>query len=371
VRARRSLAFASAALLGLAACQLLVGVEDEPGARRPDASSADAAEAAVETDRCVKHHPPPPPNDTSSVDADVAPLVFAIRTFRGRPRGQPLLGYDLDDRCTGDPTSLSSESPCEPPNRREPLADEDGGIDNALGTAVAGFAALSDAGDPFGAAATKNIDVGKSTNLISVFEYDGQANDGHVVAQIELAAGLLSTGCGDGGTQNGPRWDGCDTWARAPGLIPGRTGVTRQYDGYVTDGVLVIRGEEMNIGLLVGEITIYDAVLTAEVERAEGKTTLKNGIIAGRAAAVDVVSAVQYVDFDHVVVCNNPASFELARTTICRSRDLPLRRYDDGHGVACEAVSFAMGFDAEIALAGEVREMPPPPSCPPRDAGCE
>jgi hypothetical protein len=44
---------------------------------------------------------------------------------------------------------------------------------------------------------------------------------------------------------------------------------------------------------------------------------------------------------------------------------------DDGQRTACDAVSFALGFDAELALAGEARPIPAQPECPPREAGCE
>jgi hypothetical protein len=57
------------------------------------------------------------------------------------------------------------------------------------------------------------------------------------------------------------------------------------------------------------------------------------------------------------------------RVNICASIDLPLHSADDGANTSCNAVSFALGFDADPALIGE--DVPVTPRvCPDLDASC-
>lgn len=372
---RRAFAFGFLTAASLAACQLIVGVKDEDGFLRPDAAAtADAVdEDAPADDPCKKYGPPPPP-EAGTVPADPGgqSSVFAVRKFYIRPRGSTIMGYDLDGRCTGSQGSTTSESPCRPPGKI--LADGDGGVDNALAALTDKFAIMSDAGDLLGDLANEQVDLGKATNIIGLFDYNGLPNDDDVSAQVAMGLGLSSTGCDDevlnddGGLT--PRWDGCDVWAHAPGqIIDGPQPVWQTAKGYVADGVLVVRTERMKLGLIYGEITAEDCVLTARIEGTEGAYRLVDGIFAGRVSAANVVEIVRLMDLNGVLVCKDEARFSLLRGMICGVRDLPLHRADDGRGLACEAVSFAFGFEAEKARLGNAGTFPTP-DCISQDVTC-
>lgn len=351
------------------ACQILVGIEDEIGVPRPDAGESIAADADdTPEDPCRKHHPPPPPSpDALPKNDSKQRLIFAIRSFSALPGGKPNIGYDLDGRCTGDPNSTTSDSPCKPPGDGN-VTDQDGGIDNALGKSFGSFSIVSDAEDPIAVAANRNIERGRFTNIIALSDYNGEANDDDVGSLLVMSYGLSWTGCNerkDSGTDDDPlepKWDGCDAWSYAPGFITRvPEPIWEVVSGYVTDNQLVVRGPRMKLGLLVGELEIHGAVLTARIERKEdGTFVLKDGIVAGRADASNVIAAVQYLEIEGEPICKlDDSRFELARSIICKARDLPLSPGDDGkEDQACNALSFAFGFEAELAELGEERDSP-------------
>jgi hypothetical protein len=374
VLGRRALVFGFVAIAVLAACQLIVGVEDEVGAARP-VSTEGGIDAGIE-DPCRKHHPPPEPSaDKLPPGAGASNYVFAIRRFYGRPNGR-LLGYDLDGRCTGNSTSTTSDSPCRPPkSAKGPVVDGDGGVDNALVASLDQVGIVTKVEDPLAAAANTNIDRGAFTNLIGLFGYNGQPNDDEIFSQVGTAVGLASTGCdGDGGT-DAPAWDGCDKWIHGPGSIVNSaaspTAVWKDLnEGYVMDDTLVVKAKRMPLGLIYGELMLRDATMTARITRADGGAVLlTDGIVAGRALATDVIRVVQHFYFESQLICQSPNLMTVLSSTVCAVRDVPLEPDDDGRDQPCDAVSFAFGFDAELAEVGLGGDLPDA-GCPEPDASC-
>ncbi len=371
MRARRHVVLASVALVALAACQLIVGVDDEAGVPRPVTTEAGSVDAGP-VDPCRKHVPPP----RSEVPApdDKLDLVFAVRQFVAQP-SQGTLGYDLDGRCTGIDGSTTADPPCVGPS---PSRDADGGVDNGIAKVLETFKVFSNTDDPVGQAATNNIAGGVFTNLIGVFGYNGQKNDPSVQVQVVVSVGLRSVGC-DGGTTDGggerlkPQWDGCDTWNHTPDAIKdGANPVWLQVrEGYVADDTLVVQIPESKIGIFIGEFAVYDGAMTARIERdANGRVIgLRNGVFAGRASASDMLRVVQFLNFNRTVVCEDPIAFQAIKDALCKGRDIPIHREDDGKGQRCDGVSVAFGFEADPARVG-IAEPVPDASCPVRDTSC-
>lgn len=281
------------------------------------------------------------------------------------------MGYDLDGRCTGNDASTTSDSPC----RRSgpPVIDADGGVDNALGASLDDFNFFGDSDDPLGEAANTNVDRGSFTNLVALFRYNGLANDGDVSVQIAASGALLSAGCDGGPREQGPQWDGCDLWSHSTDLIVDRQKDQRPFwqtkKGYVVDDVLVLVSDDAKIGLGFGEFAISGAILTARIERSDGGSLrLTDGVIAGRAKASAVIDAVRFLEFGGAI-CNDDVKFKLLRNTVCGACDLPARPADDGRGLECDAVSLALGFEAEKAEVGSKLPLPDA-SCPEQDLTC-
>src|SRR5262245_44345738 len=113
-------------MAALAGCQVIIGIHDETGVEpTPDAT--------IPPDPCVKALPPEPPDaapeDSGGELADE--ITFAIQTFVVVPSSSQPLGYDLDERCTGNPHSTTNAPPCRPSVSADPayVVDGDGGID--------------------------------------------------------------------------------------------------------------------------------------------------------------------------------------------------------------------------------------------------
>ena len=352
---RRGFFVAPLGALALAACQLLVGVTDPDSVARPDGG----AEHGGPVDRCAKRRPPARPLVTSEApDAGGGDYVFAVQRLSGTAPNT----YDLDDRCTGIDASTTADPPCS--TSGPPVLDEPGGGDNALGAGLKRLL-LQGSRDAVGERSTASIAAGRLTSLIGVFRYSGLPNDPEVRVQVVPSGGLESIGCeGEdaGSAPAGPRWDGCDRWTHTPGAITGRFWSATQ-PAYVVDDVLVFPArDEFKVAVLAGEAPVHGAVMTARIVRdAQGVVVgLTDGILAGRFAARDVLSASLGFEALGSPVCRTQLVVDALLETVCDARDVPLRPADDGKGLACDAVSFAFGFDAHVVTLGSERAMPAP-----------
>ena len=352
---RRVLALAAVLGSALVACQLLIGIEDE-GVNRP----ADAAtfDDAAEVDPCVKLHPPSKPVDVPP-NGESLDYSFAIRRFRVRPRGEPPLGFDLDDRCTGDLRSTTNDSPCRPTNEAK---DDDGGVDNAFGRIVDLLSLGFDGGtDVTGDAISDNVANGLFTQLVLLYDYNGTANDDAVrVALVESQ--LITGGCtpdADGGKPT-PKWDGCDTWGYLAGT-PTFGNQLATADGWVTDDVLVVKLGTIQFGLGIASFKLQEAILKARLVHDGGAVRLSEGVVAGRADVTSLFATAAHLSLNDKtdLICNNAPTLDFVRKATCDAPDLPHAKADDGTDEACDAVSFAIGFEAERAKIGAERPRAP------------
>jgi hypothetical protein len=357
------------------ACQLLVGVRDEVGtAADAGASSIDATAEPAETGpACPLLHPPLMPE--SSMGTDQPESVFAFQTLRIRPKDAPVLGYDLDERCTKD---VAQPQGCIAPGSPDnPPLDDEGGVDNAFGKVVDFFvgSAAGDAGtDPAAKPFNNDILAGRGTTVAFLAGYNGLADDDDVFFDFLRAAGPVTNGCEDAspGDAGRPSWDGCDVWSIAAedisgGAVPARP--LLRLRGYVRGGVMVVRYNDLTVPL--GDIGLHlvDAIVTARVSREDGALALRDGTIAGRAPAADLARAALRFTLTNIPVCTSEATSQAVITSVCGARDIRASTMGS-EGLPCDSVSVAVGFDA-LGIRDVVRgRIPTDAGCPEYDATC-
>ena len=328
---------------GLLACQLIVGVKDDDGAPRPDAAAPEAGEASAP---CVLHKAPEPPTNGGGMGKGglvyyaLERLVIAPAEDAG---AESVIGYDLDDRCTGLPTARS-DAPCVTPDGGGLVTDEDGGVDNSLRRIFGSLSLLSsDTSDPGAAFFNKAIRAGTRTVLIALGDYNGEPDDTEVNVALFASEGLLPARDG------GPVGDGLDEWTH--------TGVTQflpagpflPVTGYVTRSVLVTRRADLVVAFGGFLLTLHDASITATIDPS-GPGHLVNGTISGRAVADEVLAAAGQIPIENNYCL--VSSFTGIKSSICDHRDLV--HPDASPSETCDSVSVGIGFVAVRAVAKDV-----------------
>jgi hypothetical protein len=387
VTLRRRTFLGAALSLAVAGCALLVGIHDETGVvRKPDP--------------CVKHVPPGPSDASSDGPGPLDPsaeLVFAMRTVIGAPPDGGTFGYDLDGRCTGNPSSTTNTAPCALAGQA-PVQDGDGGIDNEFGALLPAIIPQGIFGDYFGPTVTRQIAEGAFTVLVYLKDYDGNANDPSVRAAVVLSDWLGANDCDASAPAPPdptadhvytPNWDGCDVWLYAKdsknvsstgGGDDGKplifsvatTTNTSEFDrAYVTDHVLVVMLTSLVIPIAAGTVaTLNDAIVTARIESVDGGLALRGGVITGRAPDTNMLTAVANVKIEGQPICDIDGAVDVLKAQGCPRRDLPASKALDGTDASCTALSFAFGFEAFPAVLGHNSVDELDAACPPQGVAC-
>ncbi len=365
------------AILGATAlaCQLIVGVKDDPGSKRLDSAPVsvlpDSSPDAAPSDRCAHSLPPPPPGTTDL--ADVAPFWLAFRTFVGIKRDDAgavvPIGYDLDGVCTGfeGPTVRDGGASCAS-NREFP--DQEGGVDNVFSETLRSLP--SNAGDKALAGFSEDIDRGLRTVLLYVEGYNGTPNDPEIKGRFVPVETTRTSLCDGGREVNlpdadhpAPRWEGCDTWDYEGTLIKksadgAAAPVEALIFGYVANGVLVldlrkIKKIDFRFGGLA--LSAADAIVTGRLSKTTvgGKPgyVMTDGVIAGRVEMTDVIKTARQFIYDGKSLCHNEVAFTLVKGFFCGARDIAETTGQDFvEGKRCTSMSLGLGFTAEQAGVG-------------------
>lgn len=365
--ARRFASFAAVVLgatFGWVACNTLLGIEEPELA--PPADTGAASETGAESGGCVPEHWPVAPTTDDPSDAGDVTFVSALKAIGlSLDPPAPPTGYDLDGVC-----SCPGPETCVRPSGAPQHCDDDKGRDVSLNRDVASYLLKTPGFSP------EDLNIGLERGayglLIQVGGYNGTPNDKQVEVSMFLSSGT--------GGDAGPGWDGGDRWDLDPtGLAGGFDGgppVSQFVDttAYVRDGVLVasrLNGLKITLGAAPAAVTLEatQGVMTAKVVRRGDTWALEGGVLAGRWPTNAMLKAVAPLPApgSAAPLCDsaNTVFYNIVKTAVCRAADLssnPTRDVD--RGAACDALSFAVRFDAEPAQFGKPR------SGPRLDGGC-
>jgi hypothetical protein len=415
MKLRRPLLFLAALALPALACQVLIGIDDHDfRTPEPEAASEAGVDAAPIIDKLCEHGVQPPERPEGGSEVREPDMIFAMRhaSLRGRDADGGAVGFDIDGVCTCDPRDHSSGEgrvSCTPP--ASPLraggCDEDGGIDDAVAYTFDVFAGVPGFSDST-AGIELSIACGRQTLLYVLKNYNGQANDIDIAVTAYESVGIHEPHDGgvevdgsvckvdeaafDAGAPYPAKFDGTDVWSTLAGNPP------TLISGWVRDFQLVLDGRISGGGgvlpLLFGTrvVTIGTPILVARlvpldekgqplavdsagrIQSPDGKASsfrLEHGVVSGRTSSSDVLSAagtirVSGAEPGKSELCNQPLPYCLLKGAVCSAVDTLRIPTQDFQGVACDALSMVLQFDAVMAKkSAKDREPEPPP-----EAGC-
>jgi len=357
------------------------------GGRGADAGPGDAGlDAPVDARTCTLARAPerPPGNDNEAPGA----LQFAIDAVR-IDDGElfdgaisPSRGLDLDLACT----CPEPETCNPPPDASPPRCDRDGGTDNALARLFAALGSIQPQafGPDF---ATKSIRKGAYSMLLSIANWNREANDPKVFASMYVSQGMEGSIDGGGAV---PQFDGNDQWTIDPDSLQAGdqfvgencqenfTACTPKYldsTAYVRDGILVAHGDvPLSFATDEGTVSIELTGLTVVArifQNGDAADWHMDGELVGRWSTDKILTSLGRVPISGKPLCENPAFFEIARGQVCPAADLARLPADDHLGKPCQALSAAIHFTATAAKLGTIFRGPAgAPSCEGFDASC-
>ncbi|MBM4359932.1 MAG: hypothetical protein FJ096_17650 [Deltaproteobacteria bacterium] len=385
-------------LVGVAGASCIVSAVDvidrpTPGAGGGGGSDGSGGAAGKGGDgggaECVSARWPDPP---AADDPSMAPsqdLVFAIRAIDiGESQADltavgPKKGYDLDGVCTG----LGGPSSCIVPSGADPSEYKDGpgGIDNRTAKLFASAKAFNSA------ISSSNYSMGANDGswslLVRIRDYNGTKNDSKVTVALYPSPGYAVEKCALMDAK--PQWTGSDAWpvdANALGKAtsgPGSDGGDGicgekgkpgySYDApkfvdtnaYVADGTFVANLPEAALtvsNFKAGTLVKLTAgFITGKLEATQGGAfKVTNGIFTGRWKATDMFLAFSTGLSEGQALCTTNPVYQLIRSAICSAREIAGSL--GGPTTPCDAVSFALAYEAEPAKLGAVIEVPMPVS---------
>ncbi len=340
---------------------------------------------------------PPPQPDPGVDDVDFVAAIRSIDFGEGAPdlsEEGPRVGYDLDGRCT----CRGAGSSCQRPAFATATdCDGPGGVDNAgarLFALVAPFAK-----DLSSAYQSELADKGGWSLLVRVSEYNGKANDSAVRTALYPSPGIEADPCWPPGMA--PVWDGNDPWpidvasledpaggagggaGGDPGACEGVLGY--DYDkpryvdtkAYVTGGVLVASLPELGL-VLSGDTKTTVVKLTAgfatgRLQKSAVGWRITDGVLAGRWPTKEIFAAIGGLVSNGGPVCTDDGVYSALKQKACTFVDIASAL--GGPTTECDALSLAMGFQAEPAKLGIAWQRtasvsPCPPETNPENDSC-
>lgn len=356
---------------GVAACQIVAGIE------RVEKLPATVTPPPPPTppDPCAHVEPPPEPETDDDPTGSVPPFYVAFREVRFARPNDPIPGFDLDSVCTCETrphTAFDGGGTCIPPEGAEHTCDEDGGIDNTLGSLFDIFGTSLGGNSP-GYIARGAIEDGERTALVFIGDWNGKGNDKVVDVGFLPSQGIYDpSGCNnnDAGSSDTfrPGWCGKDRWSFPAGTSSERGGVripALHGPGAVRGGYLNFRPSG-RITFFIGRasLTIGSPYITAKLDTDERGVRRLNGVLAGRVAATEILGALGQLTGAEDPITGEETEdslcetnlFNLVKPTVCQARDISASATFDRSGSACDALSAAIQFVGEEAVLGEERD---------------
>jgi len=415
---QRAAVIAGVLAVGTFACQLIAGIDYVEHPDRPD-TGFDAGFDNFIPDPCIHAEPPDPPATDPAPGLELPQFALSMTSILADPTsdGGPT-SFDLDGVCTCDSRPGSAEggvSSCVEPPSATPRCDGDGGTDNRAAEAVIGFTIfggldqLTNFGD--------RIRAGKQTLLVFLRKYNGLEDDREVEVGLSISNGIFaprrcdaSVSCDEGSLEAGiatcwsPCDDGDDPWTTPSGYVDQGGFPTVFGTGYVTKGRLVVRLDRPlripfgDVGLSLGNAITTGTLVpldenmqprawdsgTPTTTRGKRMFRLEHGTIAGRAPAIEALSAFGSFVTPKVVpgsdggshVCSNPFAYPAVKNAICGALDIAAsKNLDFVPGFKCNAISVAVGITGAPSVWGGNHDEPDnynecyPTGDPPRPQG--
>lgn len=380
-----SLAVAIAALVVAPACGsgfldgLSGGTRDAGG--NTEASVDAGADARACTLRRVPD--PPPPETESDVKTTVTLAIDALRIDSSTSLTgliPPTVGLDLDNACT-----CPEPETCVPlPDAGIKKCDGDAGADNALGALFGTLGSLQP--EAFGPDfATNTIRKGSYGALMTITDWNGEANDAKVFVSFFLSQGTADSA--DGG-KDAIRMDGTDVWTVDPASVVNgesklgvdcdtdRTNCIPQYftqSAYVVDNTVVARVDvPIVISASTGRIAIEmnDVAVVAKIEK-QGALYRAKGEFVGRWPVEKVLRTLGEVPINDKPLCEDPIYVGIAKSQVCAGVDIASVPASDHQGKPCDAVSTALRFEGGSAKLGRIYAPSlPSPACQSFNPSC-
>jgi hypothetical protein len=302
------------------------------------------------------------PTRPTEPDGTDAPIVFAVErvAFENRDKSITIAGIDLDNACSCEGDGVET---CRSPGKK---CDGPDGIDNAL-SSLAGTL-------PQKLSLEQTINTNAATRhggmLIKVGAYNHESNDATVTVGFFPSRGAYALKT-DGGAMflddAGKRWSYDPAFASNEGEFSKLT-----FFGYVRDDVLVaeLKGSLPLAGLT---IEMQTGSLIAPIKK--DPLRIEGGLIVGRWPITSMASALGNFSVQNIFgdaspgtpVCEQPEFLAFAVPQLCDQADIMANPADDRSDQRCDALSFAIGFDASEAELGDPVPIEPVAQCP--DAG--
>jgi hypothetical protein len=345
----------------LLACEAVLGIDFDSARPRPhDAGTAPLCELAK---------PPGAPEmpgggDELELTLVVQSVDYGDRLMEGEPVF-PLVGYDVDDHCTG-----AEPAPCQPsPWVGVQAVDGPGGRDNGVGRILLAQEDVLGGQVVSSSVLNESVTLGLHAPLgvIRIRGYGGFSDDDHVV--VDWFVPVAPDPEGDGPA---PTFDGNTAFPVAEGTVrlagvagdggDGEALLSQHRDeaAYVNQRVLVARFSALKIPMANVYFDILDVVLSGKLDRdlVSGAWRLEEGLLSGTSrmeALIDVVPVVAAI-VSTVALCPDNPNFGLVKRMICTGADVALA--PAALGGDCDGVSLGVAFTTAPALLGAV--LPPP-----------
>jgi cysteine-rich repeat protein len=292
-------------------------------------------------------------------------------------------GFDLDNTCTNASTcsEVRDAMSCRSATARIPF---DGELcrDNSFGSLHAIVAAMPDVGERFGFKhdiVNCGLWHGDYSIVMRVSGYNGQADDDEVRLDLYAGTGLqtpLPWSCpSDDFESQYPHWRKSVAWNIDSGSFSGEItskgelpdSNVRTVDAYVREGYLVATFPDDVVLRFMGDreafrgfaFTLHGSVWTGKLTRSQDSTwEISDGLVGGRMRKADFVRT-----FREQGLCTGPLYNDLLGY-IEESLDLSADGENDA-ARSCDAISFAIGFDAASMTPGDADSVPPLVECCP------
>lgn len=266
--------------------------------------------------------------------------------------GLQSVGFDLDDKCTGQ----GEGSGCRQPRWAPKQTDNPGGRDNSV---LKMF--FPDAGAALreGKQATEAINHGLITTIFRVRHYNGLSIDGSVEVEVIGATRSPSLAAQE---PNDAGWDGKDVWKPivdwtlpAP---PGDGGVRwigkyKSSRAYVNDHVLVAHLESAYAATNFHFSDLWIQARIVDGMRWGGRWALRGGTYNGRVRIDDLLANTEFTPDPETglpYTCTDSPSYLQTKKNTCRAADVS---FSGDSKDECDAASWAWAFDADPAELGD------------------